>query len=407
MNQLTVNPDLLPVPGTRLFLFDPEDEEGVLFSPVKRDFFRLSPLATLIWCALEEGVSWSGLAETLDLAGYLGVSSREVEEQLEAVATRWIDDALLYRAGEDVPLVGASTRRMIGGGYPAPRFEDEYFDFCQHSYRVLGMTFRIRFGDRELVRWVHPALAHLEVPVEGPVDHTLVAVRILDYLFLFCDDRPMPIPGAGSLPSLVQALRDAMLGCVLERQDFLLRLGGAAIVRDGRTIMLPGCDAWGPLTARLLAEGCTYLAGGDMVLRRRDGSLLSAPLPLPLTDDEAEWLALYDSGHSDRFCEHEHPDRGQQCCYLPLDRSRTAEAPQRPDVIVFVDRLGEGASDIHPLPAIDAFSRLMRHRTGQPEDFGPTDAECLISSLGMCPSYLLSGGNPDTAVERILEICPA
>jgi hypothetical protein len=172
----TLDAAWVTTPGLQLFIVD---DEGLLFSEAKGEFYRLNPAATFIWCHLEEGLAWPAIGT--ELAAWRGISLAEAEQELANLAAHWLGQGILRRADEAPPVDKPEKKEQRQAFDLPPRFEPAYFDFRVHHYRLLGVLFQVRYGDRELEHWIHPVLAHLETDAgEAPV-HTLTVARILHY----------------------------------------------------------------------------------------------------------------------------------------------------------------------------------------------------------------------------------
>jgi hypothetical protein len=397
---LALDADLVPAPGLHLFILD---DEGVLFSEAKGEFFRLNPSATFIWCAMEEGLAWPGIGA--ELAAWRGIAQEEAERELSGVATHWLGQGVLRKTGGENPAPAAIKPKERPIFDHPPRFDPAYFDFRIHHYRLLGLNFEVCYGDGELERWIHPVLAHLETDGAAAADQTMVAARILDYLFLYCQNEPYLL--AESPSELAPVAKFALLDRAIRNADHILHLHAGAVVCQDRLVLLPAVSGSGKtsLTARLVAAGCEYFTDEAVLLERGSGRVRPAPLSLCIKNTGLEVLAPYFPGLSE-LPEHLRQD-GIQVRYLPPPKSSLPPEGRalRPSVLVF-PRYAEGAGvAIRPLSKAEAFGRLLDECVAIPQDLSLADAAVLMDIMEGLACYEMVSGDLGLAAEAVTNLC--
>jgi hypothetical protein len=392
---------LAPTPGLHLFILD---DEGVLFSEAKGEFYQINPAATFVWCQLEEGLAWPDIGAAL--AEWRSIAPDAAERELANLAAHWLGQGILRRAGAEPPAEPPQPEKKKGGAKLSPRFDPAYFDFRLRHYRLLGVTFRVRYGDRELEHWAHPVLAHLQTePVETP-DHTLTAARILDYLYLFCDNDLMHF--GHTAKGLAPQLKFALLDRAIRRQNHILHLHAGVVAKDGRLILLPAKSGSGKtsLTARLVAAGCEYFSDETALLEQGTGHVHPVPLSLCVKDSGTELLGKHFPGLAE-LPVHRRQD-GLEIRYMPPPPpgSLPPDDSARPATLLVFPRYVEGApTELRPLSAAETFRRLLEESVAIPRPLTLADAAVLVSTAENLRGFTLSGGDLDAAAETVLDLC--
>ena len=393
---------LAPAPGMHLFILD---DEGVLFAEAKGEFYQLNPSATFVWCQLEEGLAWPGIA--LALAEWRGIAPDAAERELANLAAHWLGQGILRKNGAEPPAEPPRPEKKGGRFNLPPRFDPAYFDFRTRHYRLLGVTFRVRYGDRELEHWVHPVLAHLQTEAVEAPDHTLTAARILDYLFLFCDNDYMHF--GHTAKGLAPQLKFALLDRAIRRQSHILHLHAGVVAKDGQLVLLPAKSGSGKtsLTARLVAAGCEYFSDETALLEQGSGGVRPVPLSLCVKDSGTELLGQYFPGLAELPI-HRRQD-GLQIRYLPPPKASLPpdDAPRPATLLVFPRHVEGAPTELRPLSAAEAFRRLLEESVAIPRPLTLADAATLVGVVEGLRCFALSGGDLDAAAQAILDLCRA
>ncbi len=397
---LALEASLAPAPGLHLFILD---EEGLLFSAAKGEFYRLNPSATFVWCQLEEGLDWPGIGA--ELAAWRGIPLGEAERELANLAAHWLGQGILRKTGAEPPAEAPKKAGRRTLPPLPPRFDPAYFDFRVRHYRLLGVAFQVRYGDRELEHWVHPVLAHLEADaVEAPT-HTLTAARILDYLYLFCDNDFMHFGQAAE--ELAPQVKFALLDRAIRQQDHILHLHAGVVANNGQLVLLPAKSGSGKtsLTARLVAAGCEYFSDETALLERGSGAVRPVPLSLCVKDSGTALLGQYFPGLAE-LPAHRRQD-GMEVRYLPPPKtSLPPDDSPRPATLLVFPRHVEGAPVVvRPLSAAEAFGRLLDESVAIPKPPTLADAATLVNMVEGLRCFTLTGGDLDAAAESILDLC--
>lgn len=397
-----LSPDagLAPAPGLHLFILD---DEGLLFSAERGEFYRLNPSAAFAWCALEEGSVWPDIA--LALAEWRGISPDAARSELADLAAHWLGVGILRRNGEEIAPVAPDPAKPSPPKMDLPpRFDPAYFAFRTHTYRLLGVNVRVRYGDPELEHRVHPVLAHLETATTETEVHTLTVARILGYLYVFSGNDYMHF--GRSIPELAPQVKFAVLDHAIRRYDHILHLHAGAVASQGRLVILPAASGSGKtsLTARLVAAGCEYFSDEVVLLERGTGRVRPAPVSLCVKDSGADLLGRYFPGIAE-LPEHDRQD-GLKVRYLPppADSLPASDRTELPALLVF-PRFVEGTPvTLRPLSRTEAFGRLLDDCVAIPKPLDLADAAVLMDVMEGLQCFELSGGDLDLAAESILAL---
>lgn len=391
--------DLEPTPGLHLFILD---DEGLLFSESKGEFYRLNPSATFVWCALEESMAWSEIGAAL--AEWRGIAPDAAERELANLVAHWLGQKILRKPDEEAP-VEVPKEKKHGAQARPPRFDPAYFDFRVRHYRLLGVPFQVRYGDRELEYWVHPVLAHLATDgKEAPV-HTVTAARILHYLFLFCDNDRVYLGQAAD--GLAPIVKFTLLDRAIRQQDHILHLHAGAVMKNGKLVLLPAKSGSGKttLTARLVAAGCEYFSDETVLFERDTDRIHPIPISLCIKETGTDLLERYFPGLSDLPL-HDRQDNIKVRYLPPPPHSLPKEGRSGTADLVVFPRYAKGAPTVlQPLSAADAFGRLLEESVAIPKALTLEDAAALVRIIEGTRCFALTSGDLDAAAESILALC--
>lgn len=381
---LALTDTLRPAPGTQLFVLG---DEGVLFNELKGTLHRLNEAATRNWCALEAGWGWERIAA--DAANARDIPFAAAMSELRELAAHWFGEGLL-RDTAKVSVVG-------------PRLLPEQFTFRNRDYRLLDAVVRLRFGDASLEALIHPALAHLEVPGDGPASSTITIVRILDWHYIFDGDRMLLL--ADTPRKLVPKLKAELMARAIARHDHVLHLHAAAVGHAGRLMLLPASSGNGKtvLTARLLSLGCEYFSD-EAVLLRRDGTVRPIPTALSIKTGGAEALAAHFPGSSE-LPEHDRED-GVSVSYLsPPPASVPAPGrTARPELLVFPRFVPNAPTTLRRLPPADALARLLAECLAIPHRLDTELVATIVEAVEHASSWEIATGELDVAAGQLMDL---
>jgi hypothetical protein len=376
---------LLPAPGTQLFVLG---EDGVLFHEARGTLHRLNAAAARHWCALEAGWGWQAIAA--EAAAQRGIAIDVVMAELRELAAHWAGEGFLLDSAAASP-----------GG---PRLDPARFAFRSREYRLLDSVVRLRFGSDALEALIHPAFAHLEVGsgTSTPAA-SLTVFRILDWYYIFAGDQPLLF--ADTPRKLLPKLKAEVMARAIERHEHVFHLHAAAVMVDGRLVLLPGASGSGKtvLTAQLVALGATYFSD-ETALLRRDGTMRPVPTALSVKAGGVDSLASAFPRLAD-FPEHDRED-GVTVRYLPPP-SATLPPPARaarPSVMVFPRHAPGRAAKLQALPAADALGRLLEECLAIPRRLKLESVAMMVEAIESTPCRELLFGEGDDAARLLMEL---
>ncbi len=383
---------LVPAAGAHLFILE---DEGLLFSETKGDFYRFNASASFAWCALEAGRTWPAIAR--DLAERRGVSLPAAERELAGLAAHWLGQGLLQRLGDTPP----APQRIV------PRFEAPYFNFRTRRYRLLGVPIRIRYGDPALEDSIHPVIAHLESLIDEAPAHTITVARILAYNFLYCDDTQEAVEER--LEAMAPRVKFALLRCAIGRQNHMLQLHAGAAAKNGRLVLLPAPSGSGKtmLTARLVAAGFTYFSDEVVLLDRDNERIRPVPVGLCIKDSGTALLAPHFPGLAGLPVHHRQDDIKVRYLPPPPHSLPGDDSGLHAAAIVFPRHVEGAPVDVRPLSPAAAFGRLMDDCVAIPKPLALADAAALATFIERVRCYELTGGDLDGAAARVAGLLEA
>lgn len=398
---VVLSKDLAPAPDIHLFILG---DEGLLFVGGKGEFYGLNSAATMVWCALEEGMDWCAIQG--ELAAWRGISGQEAQRELRMLAAHWLGQGVLLHAGREAFSQAPEPEEPEEAFILPPRFEPAYFDFREHTYRLLGVSIRIRYGDRELKHWIHPVIAHLETDAEETPEHHITVARVLNYFYLYCDDRQKFWGGA--IAELAPRVKFEILRCATSAQEHVLQLHAGAVVAKGALVLFPARSGKGKttLTARLVAAGCEYFTDEVVLLERGTGRIRPMPVSFCVKEDGTELLERYYPGLSE-LPQYDRQD-GIQVRYLPPPASSLPQdRAERAALIVFRRYVENAPLRCRPLSPVEAFGRLMEECVAIPKPLDLADAAVLVDFIEGVRCHEMSGGDLDAGAACVLDLCSA
>lgn len=306
-------------------------DTNVLFSPTQRAIFELNDTAADIWNALVEGTPREVIA------GEIAKSGTRPEE-----AARYVDGALHHweRLGLICPGPGAAA-----AGSSSPETQ---------VLTVGGLHARI--GYPVGLEDVRAVFRHLESSGTCSPDVDFRIVESGRRLHLFRDGRWILACAPVELPTV---LKGELLGAVLEQADYEIALHAAALIRNGRTLLLSGKPGAGKTTLTIaLTQAGMAFAGDDVAVLRADGSCLGLPFA-PAIKAGAWPLLSAISPDIAAAPVYRRPDRRQ--VRYPSPRGFVASGPRPVGWLVLLDRRQSGdAARLEPSGPVEALRGALR-----------------------------------------------
>ncbi|MCB1824683.1 MAG: PqqD family peptide modification chaperone [Candidatus Competibacteraceae bacterium] len=365
-------------------------EDGlVLMRPGVDRLFVLNATASGIWSDYAQNLPPAAIAARL--ARRFDIAADQAARDVRAALADWEREGLLDFQFGDMRL--EATPPATPFGVEAPVVE------C--TYRLVGTTFRIRYGEPMFHQRLHPLLRHWVTTSTVNLQTTFeVCATATDYEWRQEGDE------ASLYCATVDELIQQALYRIVEyacRQIPWLAFFHAAALGDGAScIVLPGLSGSGKTTlaAALLQSGFEYLGDETIPLRRDNGRIV--PLPGPLCLKSGSWpaLAAYYPTLDTWPIYHRW---GQPVRYL-LPRSTDPDRSWPVRTLIFPRYVPGGATVLQPIAATAALQYLMAADTRLPQPLMPADVSAFVAWLSGAPAYTLTYDNLAEAVTAVREL---
>lgn len=351
-------------------------DTNVLFSPAQRAIFELNDTAADIWNALVEGTPREVIA---------GEIARSGLEPGEAV--RYVDGALQH--WEQLGLIRPGPGAVVA-------------DDGSSETQVLTVGgLHARIGYPVGLEDVRAVFRHLEAPGDGSPDLDFRIVGSGGRLHLFRDGRWILACAAVELPTV---LKGELLGAVLERADYEIALHAAALIRNGRTLLLGGRPGAGKTTLSIaLTHAGMAFAGDDVAVLRADGSCLG--LPFAPAIKAGAWPLL--SGISPDIAAapvYRRPDRRQ--VRYPGPRGFVESGPRPVGWLVLLDRRQSAdAARLEPTGPVEALRGVLRGSFALEGELTEHAFDTLTRVIAGAGAYRLVYSDLAEAVRLLCALC--
>jgi hypothetical protein len=390
---------LRPAIGMRLFL---TEDDGILFDEVGQKLFHLNPMATFIWCHVEEQHPIESIVDATAVS--MRLDPIRAHQFVLTMIRAWWRLGLLHGSRQRPRVTRRGVSAHLGGTRLAPNAElDVEPATASRQYRLVDTRFSLAYSEQKLEDVVHPILAHLELPRPAPGALQLDVVgtgqewRVLRGATVLGSCRALQ-----SLAPMVQGVA-SMLAIRHHRFLFALHAGGVAL--EDKAMLLVGRSRSGKtiLTAAMLGAGWDYLSD-DMILMERD-TLEALAMPCSLGIKQGGWELL-----ASRFPRRTRPAQllrvdGEVVSYFsPPSPRRSFYLPRTVHWIVFPSLSPGTPGDLRPLRRLEGLQRLMRHCCGIPSALTSGDIRRLIEWSAGIRWYEMSVSDLDTAVARLMRI---
>jgi hypothetical protein len=387
---------LRPAAGARLFIVG---DEGVLFSPERQELYGTNPLATLIWCCLEEGMDPARIAATV--AGNPAVGPGEAVAFVRDAIAGW-RAAGLIEGGNPAPPPGPPPSRWLdpaeAATYPPPPVAWSR----RRRYRLLESTIEARFADEAEDSWAHPVLAHLEVAGDGIADATIAVVAEGTRHLVYCDGEPAG--RCDGLDALAPVVKHTVWRLAIGRARYFLDIH-AGVVGDGtRCLLLPAAPGSGKstLTAALVHAGWRFLSD-EVALLDADGFRVR-PMPMAFCVKSTGFeIARRFFPDLDRLPVHRRAD-GKLVRYVPPDPATLAADPDgrfRVAAVVFPRYAAGVEPRLAPVGPVAALGRIMKECLILRAPLDEDNVGRLVRWIASIPCHELVGGSLDRSVRLI------
>lgn len=380
-------------------------DEGVLFDASAQRIYAINATATYIWCCLEEELSPARIAERLNSA--FGLARSEAISYVNDIIDRWrqlrvVSDTL---TSLEFPPQRAISRTALP--HPPRKSRPRERAAAEREVRLLDTNFRIRFFSESLLTLTAPFLTSLAVPQRD--DTTLVLDLVLERenYALYAGGRR--VGHADRLDQVVPMVKASLVCLMLEHSDDFCAIHAAAVARDGRCILLPGCSGSGKstLAAAMVGAGMRLLSDDTTVLAR--DTLAARPVPLSICLKSGSWELLA----------RQFPDLVRQPIHDRLDGKRVRylsppaagictdpSAQHSVRAIVFPNRRPGAAGALHPIARTEALSRLFKFFYPVAEGLDAAKVERLLAWITVVDCYELQFSSLDDATRLLGGLCP-
>ncbi len=184
----------------------------------------------------------------------------------------------------------------------------------------------------------------------------------------------------------------------IEQSPGLVRLHAAAVSAEGRVIALPGPMGAGKstLAAALVRRGLGYLTDEVVAIEPATGEVrpYAKPVSLGVAPVALGPVVWTPPAGADRFL--------GSAGVVPASALGSSETTPRPLGAIVLPRYVEGApTDIEPVGAADALGQLAAHTFHLDE---PGTLATLARLVGDVPTYTLTSGDLDEAVDAVLDV---
>jgi len=342
------------------------DDIGIVFSEGTQEIYELNASATYIWCLLDEGKTPAQV--TRGLEEMLGCPTSRAQEILQEAFTDWSERGFfastprLRKAPSNNKVRPSSNLKSIAKQLSkavVQHFEDSDPGIVR-CYRSFDTLSRVSYPDAVIERWVHPVMAHLEIPCgrTGRGTQDIRVVKQKDGFVIERNGRPATrCKAENEVAPLVQYYVH-FEGII--RRGWSVAFHAAAVSDGERILVLPGDAGSGKssLTAALLSRGYGYLTD-DLLLMQQDLTIEGVPFCLCVKESGVPVIEKYFPAVTS-LPKHLRSDK-KTVRYLPvpITKNDSSQNRLRPTWIVFPrHQVGAGTS-LEPITRSEAIRRLL------------------------------------------------
>ena len=350
----------------------------MLYAHARQEIHALNAPAARLWWNLERGIAPGAIAA--DLADRFGHTRAEAARSTSELLRDWLARGWLVEA----PAAPARGRRFA----------------ASHRYRLLGTTFRVRFGTRTQRAPVHAALAHLETDGTAPFDVALDLVADAAGHRILEDGRT--IERCEALEGLTPLVKASVWRLAVNRRRYFMEIHSAALVHGGRCVLLPAAPGSGKstLAAALAASGFRYLSDEAALLEEPDLRVRPVPLALTLKPGSVPLLEPWYPGLA-ALPVHQRED-GKQVRYLePPLRARLRDPDRTFPVSTLIFPHVAPRTELRAIPRPEALRRLLAQCLVLPERLDALRVQRLVAWLRGLRCFELATGPLPQAVAAV------
>jgi hypothetical protein len=351
--------------------------QNILFSASRRALFALNDTAADIWHALEDGLPLDAISARI---AHHCVDAHEARSHVEAALSDW------ERLG------------LIRPRAPSQISSDGY---VSQVVAVRGLCVRIVYP-AALAFPTMTIFRHLEVRPERAADIMLDVVEGGGRIHLF---RNGDWVQSCSSDELATVLKGQLLTDVLDHGAYELALHSAALINNGRMLLLCGSPGAGKTTLTLaLVHAGFGFAADDVTLLNAMGHGLGLPFAPAVKEGAWPLLAEYcpDLGAAPVF---RRPDRKRVRYVVPSGLSAATSSPTPVGWIILLRRGHDASACLEPIDSVGALHGLLNGASAPGRELGGSGFEALAQVIGSAEAYCLTYSSLDEAVKLIRESC--
>ncbi|WP_145975792.1 hypothetical protein [Ruegeria atlantica] len=260
---------------------------------------------------------------------------------------------------------------------------------------------RVLIGfDEDIPDPVMSAFGHMSLPSNSACDAYVLAQRLADKTGIAPrGETPVRVGDDMLVPQLKLAITES----VLEFADDLL-LHAAVVVHDsGRAMLLVGGPGAGKSTlATALGTAGFTLAGDDIAILKKDGSVFAIPFPSTLKTGSWELLGAKQDEISAADI-HLRPD-GKYVKYLAVDKE-AALTPRQVGWVVFLDRQNDETPTVCAQPVPQTISELISQVWTGTSDLTIDEFRALAACVNDATCFRLHYSDLTMAVAALRDFC--
>jgi hypothetical protein len=368
--------------GTRLHF---AGEEGVLFSEPRQEVHAFNTTACVIWCHLEKGMTRREIATAL--ANGSGLDPLVARAHVDAALADWMAKGLLS-GGPPVP--GGNPPESNPLDLPLP--PGDGFVTCR-TWRILGVTVRVRFARETDADAVRPLFDHLPSGDGTEPRHVVDIAPAAGGIGLYLDGTPAAfcVRGDGVAP----LAKGVIWTVVLRRQDYLLHIHAGVVGGPAGCVLLPAGSGSGKSTLTLAMVHAGFDLFSDEVALLAAGDLTVSPFPTAICVKDTGIDIVADMYPAIRALPLHQREDLRRVAYLPPPAGSMPPEPHRRQVcgIVFPHyRPGASMTRRRPGPA-EAFARLLGQCQNVGRALGHPDVRGLVEWIAARPCFEIEYGS--------------
>lgn len=348
---------------------------NILFSEADQKLFEINDMAAYIWRSIEDGFKQDVILNEMVAQG---VTRRLAETYLNTALLEWT--RLGFMKPESMPCALSDKASL-----------------CQDII-VTGMSIRIRYAT-SLASIVAPIFEHLESQTAAPnvildVSDQGERVHLLRNGSWLC---------SCSREETATVLKGQLLDEVLEGTDYELALHAAALIRNGRMLLIGGHPGAGKTTLTLALVNAGFgFAGDDLALLNSEGQVTGVPFA-PAVKAGAWKLAATYRPDIHRTSIFRRPDRKRVRYPSPL--GLVPAAPYSIGWLMLLDRRPGAAASLTPVDPVGAVGWMLQDSHTQSQRLTPRGFKAIGRAIERAEYYRLTYSHLEDAVELLHQTC--